>query len=68
MGLVAHLAMVTQWAKYTYMSLKHAMFLAIKFNSNTVFSSGKFRQLTDLLTSKNISIKNFYLAKAYKTV
>ena len=44
------------------------MFLAIKFNSNTVFSSGKFRQLTDLLTSKNICIKNFYLAKAHKTV
>ena len=44
------------------------MFLAIIFDSNIVFSSGKFKQLTNLLTSKNISIKNFYIAKANKSV
>ena len=66
--LVAHLVMATQWAKRAYIALQHAVFLAIKFNSNTLFSSGKFRKLTDLLTSKDISIKNFYLAKPHKTV
>ena len=44
------------------------MFLALKFNSNTAFSRGKFKHLTELLTSKNINIKNFCLSKAHKTV
>ena len=44
------------------------MFLAIKINSKTVFSSGKLKHPTDLLTSKSISIKCFYLSKAHKPV
>ena len=60
--------MATLWAKCTCTALQYAVFLTIKFNSNTFFSSGKFRQLTDLLTSKYISTKNFYLAKFHKTV
>ena len=54
--------------KHTCVALQHAVFIAIIFTSNTVFSSGKFKKLTDLLTSKYISMKNFYLAKAYKIV
>ena len=68
LGLVAHLVMATLHAKHTHLTLQHAVFLAIKFNSNTVLSNRKSRQLTDLLTSKNISIKYFYLAKAHNTL
>ena len=42
------------------------MTLALKFNSNTVFARGKDKHLTDLLKSKNFSIKNFYLSKSHK--
>ena len=43
------------------------MILALKFNSDTVFSSGKFKRLTELITFKSIKIKNLYLYKAPKT-
>ena len=44
------------------------MLLALKFNSNAVFSRGKFTHLIDLITSKNYNIMNFYLSKSHKTV
>ena len=68
LGILAHLSIATEWAKCTCVALQHAAFLAIKLNSNILFSSGKIKQLIDILTSTNISIRNFYLAKSHKTV
>ena len=68
LGLVSNLALTTSWARYTYIALQHATFLAIKFNTHTVFSSDKFHRLTELLRSTIITARNFYLAKAHKTV
>ena len=57
-----------QWVKHTRISLQNSMSLALKFNSNTTFSSDTFKHLTDLLTSKSINVKNFCLSKAHKTL
>ena len=37
-------------------------------NSNAILSSTKLKNVTDLLTSKHVSIKNFHLSKAHNTV
>ena len=66
--LVSNLALATSWAKCTHIALQRATFLAIKFNSHTVFSSGKFHCLTEILRSTNITTRKFYLDKAHKTV
>ena len=67
LGLAANLVLATQWVKCTCVGLNHAVFFALKFNSNAVFSICKFKYTTELLTSKNVKIKNFYLSKSCKT-
>ena len=67
LGLVLNFALATQWVKYACISLHHATSLALKFNSNAVFTIGKHKYLTDLLRSKNINTKNFCLSKACNT-
>ena len=42
------------------------MELALKFNLKKLFASREFKHLVDILISKNINIKNFFLSKAYK--
>ena len=68
LGLVSNLALATSWSTCPCIANQHASFLAIKFNSHTIFSSGKFHRLTELLCSTNMIVRNFYLAKAHKTV
>lgn len=65
-GLATNLALATQQVKHTFVTLQCAELLTIKLNLNTAFQ-WQFKTLTDLLTSKNIIIKNFCLSKAYKT-
>ena len=62
-----NLALTTSWAKHTCISLQHATFLVTKFNSYTVLSSGNFQRLAELLSSTNVSIRNFYLTKVHTT-
>ena len=67
LGLGCSLVLTAKWVKHVHTALYHAVFLVLKFNSKIVLSSSKFKYLTDLLTSENINIKNFYLAKAHNT-
>ena len=60
-GLVPILTLTTQWVKCDYIALHHDVLLAIKFNSNTVFTSIKFKNRTDLLTCKSVRIKKLLL-------
>ena len=57
-----NLALNTQCVKDTGISLQQDVSIALRFNANVVFASGKHKHLTDLLQSKNINIKTF----AYK--
>ena len=59
LGLASNLALTTQWAKHTCVVLQHDVPIALKFNSNFLFASGKHKHLTDLLRSKQINIKKF---------
>ena len=68
LGLESNLSLTTKWFKYTFVALHHATSLALKFNSNAVLSSGKHRNLIDLIRSKSINVKNFHLPQAYKIV
>ena len=70
LGLVSNLALTTQWVKHTHthISLKDAVSIALKFNSNVVFSSGKHKHLTDLFWYMHTNIKKCLLSKAHKTV
>ena len=68
LGLVSNLNLTKQWVKCTCIFPHHAVSLVLKFNLKISFASGKFKHLTDLLTSNNINIKNFCLLKAHKTV
>ena len=68
LGLASSLTLTTHWIKHTCIVLQHAVSLVLKLNSNTVLASGKNEHLTELLASKNASIKTFYLLKAYKIV
>ena len=65
--LASNLTITTKYVKYTRIGLQSNMLLAIKFNSKTAISRGKFKHLIELLTSKNISIKK-YLGKAHKNM
>ena len=40
LGLVPNLALTTQRTKLKWIALQHAVFIAVKFNSNVVFSGG----------------------------
>ena len=66
--LVSNLALTTQWRKFTFIALQHTVSLALKFNSNKVITNGKHKYLTDLLASKSINTKNFFLSRSHKTV
>ena len=59
--LVSSLALSKQWFKYTHVFLQHVVPLALKFNSNTLLTSGKYKYQRDLMSSNNVSIKNFFL-------
>ena len=52
LGLVANLALTTQWVKFTHTALQRDVTIALKLSSNAVFASGKFNHLTYLITSK----------------
>ena len=56
--IVENLDLAIQKIKCTHMTLQHTVFLAIKFNSQNVFSSVELKPLTNLLISKNIYIKH----------
>ena len=64
--LASSLDLTTHWVKCTRIALQHATSLALKFDSNTIFSSGKHKSLTEMLKSKIVSVKNFYVSKVHK--
>ena len=66
--LIVNLVLTTQWVNCTCVTPHDDILLAVKFNSITVLCSRRFKHLTDILTSKNMTIKNFYLSKSCKTV
>ena len=68
LGLVSNLALTTQWVKCTFIALQQAISIALKFNSNIVFLSGKHKHLTDLLWPRHSNVRSFRLSKSYTTL
>ena len=64
----SNLSLTAQWVKHTCVALHHAASLSLNLNSSLVIARGKHKNLTENVTPKNTSVKNFCLTKAHKKV
>ena len=59
LGLVVKLYLTLQSVKRSCTALTHVVLLTLKFNSSALFSSGKFKHLTDLLEPKTLTLRTY---------
>ena len=68
LGVVQFLSLSCSFGRYLYIALQHSIYVALKFNTQYVFTSPKFERFTNFINSKDTRIASFFKSKTIKEV
>ena len=68
LGTLGDIIQITLFRKYLFITLQYSVFMALKFNTQFVFSSAKFTKFIKFIGSKDSKIARFLQSKVYKEI